>query len=129
MRPERVRVEVPRKTGENRLPGRIERVVYAGAHLPARRHPRQGEHIQCMLANDGVDASFERGAPVSVYLPCEALRVLGAARTDEEDEPLAASARARGKIEAHNSVRPYTFMRPRICRSSRTYGRPSFWRD
>jgi len=31
VRPERVRVESPRKTGENRLPGKIERVVYAGA--------------------------------------------------------------------------------------------------
>jgi hypothetical protein len=32
-----------------------------------------------LLANDGVGSSFDRGSPVSVYLPCEALRVL---RTD-----------------------------------------------
>ena len=31
VRPERVRVEAPRRTGENRLPGKVERVVYAGA--------------------------------------------------------------------------------------------------
>ena len=82
VRPERVRVEVPGKTGENRLPGRIERVVYAGPISQLVVTLDRGAPIQCMLANDGVDASFERGAPVSVYLPCEALRVLGTAGTD-----------------------------------------------
>ena len=76
VRPERVRVEAPRKTGENRLPGKIERVVYAGAISQLVVTLDRGAPIQCMLANDGADSSFERGAPVSVYLPCEALRVL-----------------------------------------------------
>jgi spermidine/putrescine transport system ATP-binding protein len=84
VRPERVRVEAPGKTGENRLPGRIERVVYAGPISQLVVTLDRGEHIQCMLANDGVDASFDRGAPVSVYLPCEALRVL---RTDASETP------------------------------------------
>jgi hypothetical protein len=93
-------VEAPGKSGENRLPGRIERVVYAGpiSHLVVTLD--RGEHVQCMLANDGVDAPFERGAPVSVYLPCEALRVLrtDATVTQEEDglSP-AVSARATTK--------------------------------
>jgi spermidine/putrescine transport system ATP-binding protein len=94
VRPERVRVEVPGKTGENRLPGKIERVVYAGAISQLVVTLERGAPIQCMLANDGVDASFERGVPVSVYLPCEALRVLGTAGTDGEKEPLVAPARA-----------------------------------
>jgi spermidine/putrescine transport system ATP-binding protein len=94
VRPERVRVEAPRKTGENRLPGTIERVVYAGPISQLVVTLDGGEHIQCMLANDGVDASFERGAPVSVYLPCEALRVLGIAGTNEENVSFAAPARA-----------------------------------
>jgi spermidine/putrescine transport system ATP-binding protein len=76
VRPERVRVEARRKTGENRLPGKIDRVVYAGAISQLVVTLDRGEQIQCMLANDGVGSSFDRGAPVSVYLPCEALRVL-----------------------------------------------------
>jgi len=94
VRPERVRVEMPGKIGENRLPGSIERVVYAGPISQLVVTLDRGTPIQCMLANDGVDAVFERGAPVSVYLPCEALRVLGTAGTDEKNEPLAAPARA-----------------------------------
>jgi len=76
VRPERVRVEASRKTGENRLPGKIERVVYAGAISQLVVTLDRGTPIRCMLANDGAGSSFDRGAPVSVYLPCEALRVL-----------------------------------------------------
>jgi spermidine/putrescine transport system ATP-binding protein len=78
VRPERVRVEAPRKAGENRLPGKIERVVYAGAISQLVVTLDRGTPIQCMLANDGEDSSFDRGTPVSVHLPGEALRVLGA---------------------------------------------------
>jgi spermidine/putrescine transport system ATP-binding protein len=77
VRPERVRVEAPRKAGENRLPGKIERVVYAGAISQLVVTLDRGTPIQCMLANDGEDSSFDRGTPVSVHLPVEALRVLG----------------------------------------------------
>jgi spermidine/putrescine transport system ATP-binding protein len=100
VRPERVRVEAPRKTGENRLPGRIERVVYAGAISQLVVALDRGDHIQCMLANDGADSSFDRGTPVSVYLPCEALRVLrtDATKTQEEGGASPAmSARATTK--------------------------------
>ena len=38
-----------------------------------------------MLANDGVGSSFDRGDPVSVYLPCEALRVLRTDTTGTQD--------------------------------------------
>ena len=61
------------------MPGKVERVVYAGAISQLVVTLDRGGQIQCMLANDGVGTSFDRGAPVSVYLPCEALRVL---RTD-----------------------------------------------
>jgi spermidine/putrescine transport system ATP-binding protein len=93
-----VRVEAPRETGENRLPGKIERVVYAGAVSQLVVTLDRGTPIRCMLANDGVGSSFDRGAPVSVHLPCEALRVLRteAAAPDEENsgEPSVAPARA-----------------------------------
>jgi spermidine/putrescine transport system ATP-binding protein len=89
IRPERVRVEAPRKTGENRLPGKIERVVYAGPISQLIVTLDRGEQIQCMLANDGVGTAFDRGEPVSVYLPYDALRVLrtDATRTQQESGP------------------------------------------
>jgi spermidine/putrescine transport system ATP-binding protein len=100
VRPERVRVEAPRKTGENRLPGKIERVVYAGAISQLVVTLDGGAPIQCMLANDGAGSSFERGAPVSVYLPCEALRVLltGTTGTYEEESGELPVAPARATV-------------------------------
>jgi spermidine/putrescine transport system ATP-binding protein len=100
VRPERVRVEVPGKSGENRMPGRIERIVYAGAISQLVVTLERGAPIQCMLANDGADSSFERGTPVSVYLPCEALRVLRTDATETQEEGGASpamSARATTK--------------------------------
>jgi spermidine/putrescine transport system ATP-binding protein len=97
VRPERVRVEVPRRTGENRLPGTIGRVVYAGAVSQLVIELERGAPIRCMLANDGAGVTYERGTPASVYLPCEALRVLGSGTLAEEEvdrEPSAVPARA-----------------------------------
>ena len=76
------------------MPGKVERVVYAGAISQMVVTLDVGEQIQCMLANDGVGASFDRGTPVSVYLPCEALRVLRtetAGSSEESAEPSVAS--------------------------------------
>ena len=97
VRPERVRVEASGETGENRLPGKIERVVYAGAISQLVVTLDRGTPIRCMLANDGAASSFDRGTPVSVYLPCEALRVLSNETTgsnEESGEPSAEPAQA-----------------------------------
>ena len=97
VRPERVRVEAPGETGENRLPGKIERIVYAGAISQVVVSLDRGTPIRCMLANDGAGSSFDRGAPVSVYLPCEALRVLStetAGSNEESEVPTVAPAEA-----------------------------------
>jgi ABC-type Fe3+/spermidine/putrescine transport system ATPase subunit len=96
VRPERVRVEAPRKTGENRLPGTIERVVYAGAISQLVVTLNSGTPIRCMLANDGAVSSFDRGTRVSVYLPCEALRVLRteAAGSDEDEQAISSQLSA-----------------------------------
>ena len=97
VRPERVRVEAPGETGENRLPGKIERIVYAGAISQLVVTLDRGTPIRCMLANDGAGSSFDRGAPVSVYLPCEALRVLStetAGSNEESEVPTVAPAEA-----------------------------------
>jgi spermidine/putrescine transport system ATP-binding protein len=96
VRPERVRVEAPGETSENRLPGKIERVVYAGAISQLVITLDRGTPIRCMLANDGMASFFDRGAPVSVYLPCEALRVLSveAAGTNEEEQAISSQLSA-----------------------------------
>ena len=97
VRPERVRVEASGETGENRLPGKIERIVYAGAISQLVVTLDRGTPIRCMLANDGAGSSFDRGAPVSVYLPCEALRVLStetAGSNEESEVPTVAPAEA-----------------------------------
>jgi spermidine/putrescine transport system ATP-binding protein len=95
VRPERVRVEAPRKTDENRVPGTIERAVYAGAisQLVIKLGP--GVRIQCMLANDGADLPFARGTAVSVCLPCEALRVLRTETTGSNESGEASAVPAR----------------------------------
>jgi hypothetical protein len=83
------------------LPGKVDRVVYAGAISQLVVTLDRGVPIRCMLANDGAASAFDRGAPVSVYLPCEALRVLRTehTRTNEEEsgEPSITSARATAK--------------------------------
>jgi hypothetical protein len=80
------------------LPGKVDRVVYAGAISQLVVTLDRGTPIRCMLANDGADSSFDRGAPVSVYFPREALRVLRTETTgsneQESGEPSIASARA-----------------------------------
>jgi hypothetical protein len=54
-----------------------------------------------MLANDGAASSFDRGTPVSVCLPSEALRVLRTEHTganeEQSGEPSITSARATAK--------------------------------
>jgi spermidine/putrescine transport system ATP-binding protein len=92
VRPERVRVEAPGETGENRLPGKIERVVYAGAISQLVVTLNSGTPIRCMLANDGAGSSFDRGTLVSLYLPCEALRVLRTETTAPNEEKQAISS-------------------------------------
>jgi spermidine/putrescine transport system ATP-binding protein len=119
VRPERVRVEARRKTGENHLPGKVERVVYAGAISQMVVTLDVGERIQCMFANDGVGDSFSRGAPVSVHLPCEALRVLRtetAGSSEESAEPSVASI-------TNQSSSPTSFERHRYLDPGPSSGR------
>ena len=83
-RPERVALESYGSSGENRIPGMVERVVYVGAvtQLIVRLAP--GPRVQCMVANKGGDASFSQGTPVTVFFPPEALRVLQADAADDD---------------------------------------------
>jgi spermidine/putrescine transport system ATP-binding protein len=95
IRPERVRLEDHGATGENRVPGMIERVVYVGSTLQVIVHLAPGQTLQAWVPNEGAGIPFEQGTPIAVHLPADALRMLTDTASLEEvrqmEEPLAAS--------------------------------------
>jgi spermidine/putrescine transport system ATP-binding protein len=76
IRPERVGLEDPATTGENRIPGMVERVVYVGSTLQVFLNLAPGQRIQAWIQNEGDELPFASGTAVAVHLPREALRVL-----------------------------------------------------
>jgi spermidine/putrescine transport system ATP-binding protein len=76
IRPERIRLEAHGSSGENRLPGMIERVVYVGSTLQVIVHLPSGQTLQAWVHNEGEALPYEQGAPVTIHMPIEALRVL-----------------------------------------------------
>jgi hypothetical protein len=95
IRPERVRLEPHDATGENRLPGMVERIVYRGNSNHVFIRLPTGEQIQALVQNMGDETPYDTGDPVRMYLPPHALRVLadtdsprpeGVARRESEQE-------------------------------------------
>jgi spermidine/putrescine transport system ATP-binding protein len=76
IRPERVRVEPHGSDGPNRLPGMLEHVVFLGSFRELHLRLVGGSVIKAVTANDGGELSYEQGAPVTLHLPEEAIRVL-----------------------------------------------------
>jgi spermidine/putrescine transport system ATP-binding protein len=76
IRPERIELEPQGTTGENRVPGMVERVVYVGATTQLIIRLAPGETVQMLLKNEGGEVGYQQGTPVSVHLPASALRVL-----------------------------------------------------
>jgi spermidine/putrescine transport system ATP-binding protein len=76
IRPERVRLEEHGTTGENCIPGMVERVLYVGSILQVLVHLAHGETLQAWTQNQGGDPPWEQGTPVTVQLPADALRIL-----------------------------------------------------
>jgi ABC-type Fe3+/spermidine/putrescine transport system ATPase subunit len=76
IRPERIRLEPAGTTGENRIPGMVERVVYVGSTMQVIVHLAPGETVQAWIQNQGEDLPYEQGGSVAVHLPSDALRVL-----------------------------------------------------
>jgi spermidine/putrescine transport system ATP-binding protein len=76
IRPERIRLEAHGSTGENRIPGMVDRVVYVGSTLQVFVHLPGGENLQAWVHNEGEGLPYEQGSPVAVHLPADALRVL-----------------------------------------------------
>jgi spermidine/putrescine transport system ATP-binding protein len=84
IRPERVVLEPYETTGENCLPGMVERLVYMGSTMHLIVHLAAGVPLQVMIQNRGNANPFPQGTPVSVLLPADALRVL---RGSDEPTP------------------------------------------
>jgi spermidine/putrescine transport system ATP-binding protein len=77
IRPERVRLEDGGATGENRVPGMVERVVYVGSIMQVMVHLAPGQTIQAWVQNQGGGSlPYQQGSAVTVHLPADALRVL-----------------------------------------------------
>jgi spermidine/putrescine transport system ATP-binding protein len=76
IRPERIRLEDQGATGDNRIPGMVERVVYVGSVMQVIVHLASGQTLQAWVQNQGGGLPYAQGAPVTVHLPQDALRVL-----------------------------------------------------
>src|SRR5215216_179504 len=76
IRPERVQLAETGTTGENRVPGMVERVVYVGSIMQVIVHLAPGQTLQAWVQNQGEGLPYGQGHPVSVHLPADALRIL-----------------------------------------------------
>jgi spermidine/putrescine transport system ATP-binding protein len=78
IRPERVRVEDQGTGGDNRVPAMVDRTVYVGSIMQVMVRLPGGQVVQAMIPNRGDAHGYDHGAPVSLHLPSEDLRVLKA---------------------------------------------------
>ena len=96
IRPENIRLEAHGTTGENRLPGMVEEVVYLGFHQEVRVRLATGTLVKADVSNDDEQVEHEQGDPVSVHLPPRHLRVLAA----DDAVPSATAAAAPEEVPA-----------------------------
>jgi spermidine/putrescine transport system ATP-binding protein len=76
LRPERVKLEPYDRSGENRVPGIVEHLVYLGSATRVVVHLATGQTLQSLIQSDGADLPYEQGTAVQVYFPPDAVRVL-----------------------------------------------------
>jgi TOBE domain-containing protein len=88
-----VRLEARGATGENRVPGMVEEVVYLGFHHEVRVRLVAGALIKADVSNDE-QVEYDQGDPVTVHLPARHLRVLSLDEGLAPAAPAAASAPA-----------------------------------
>ena len=79
VRPERVKLEPYDTSGESRVPGIVEHLVYLGSATRVIVHLATGQTLQSLIQSDGAQLPYEQGTAVQVYLPPDAVRVLGPA--------------------------------------------------
>jgi spermidine/putrescine transport system ATP-binding protein len=87
-RPERVHLEEHGTTGDNRIPGMVERVLYVGSTIQVIVHLAHGETLQAWMQNRGGDPPWQQGTAVSVYLPPDAIRILPDEPEGGDDEAM-----------------------------------------
>jgi spermidine/putrescine transport system ATP-binding protein len=92
IRPERVDLEASGTTGQNRIPGMVERIVYVGSTMQVIVHLAPGDTLQALIPNEGETLPFQQGTAVAVHLPRQALRVLP--QGEVSDEGFSAAAKA-----------------------------------
>jgi spermidine/putrescine transport system ATP-binding protein len=100
IRPENVRLEARGATGENRVPGMVEEVVYLGFHHEVRVRLVAGALIKADVSNDE-QVDYDQGDPVTVHLPARHLRVL---HLDEAIAPVSEQAAAAEPAPAGEQV-------------------------
>jgi spermidine/putrescine transport system ATP-binding protein len=76
-RPERVELLEHGSQRENCLPGMVERTVYVGATVQVMVRLATGAQLQASIVNTGQTEQYSQGTPVALYIPPDALRVLG----------------------------------------------------
>ena len=76
IRPERVHLEPQESTGQNHIPGMVERLVYLGNSVQVIVHLAIGTTIQALVQNVGTEIPWKQGTAVQAHLPADALRVL-----------------------------------------------------
>ena len=106
IRPERVHLEPHDASGENRVPGMVERVVYLGNANQIIVGLANGDKIQALVQNTGAELTYKQGDPVRVYMPADALRVLtdtGTAPIDENAVPAIPSPAATEPLAGEGS--------------------------
>ena len=97
IRPERIEIEPHSNTGEDRMPGMVERSVFLGGAYEVHVRVLGGELLKAMVPNDGgvSAAALEPGAAVCLHLPPDAVRVLSTTEPPDEAEGDQADAAAR----------------------------------
>ncbi|MFZ0664815.1 MAG: ABC transporter ATP-binding protein, partial [Acidimicrobiales bacterium] len=86
VRPERVQITDYGTGGQNRVPAMVERLVFLGSATQVFVRLAPGSLLQVLVHNDGQPVPWSQGTPVSVHLPCDALRVLAAGGPEVSDE-------------------------------------------
>ena len=79
VRPERVKLEPYDSSGESCVPGIVERLIYLGSATRVAVHLATGQTLQSLIQSDGGHLPYGQGTAVQVYLPPDAVRVLGPA--------------------------------------------------
>ncbi|HEY6836691.1 MAG TPA: ABC transporter ATP-binding protein [Gaiellaceae bacterium] len=95
IRPERIELEPHGASGDNRLPGLVERAVFLGGSHEVHLRIVGGELLKATVSNNGRPLSFElaEGSSVTLHLPPSGLRVLEPSQGPEPESTTEAADR------------------------------------